>query len=54
MAEQLQDPFENKPTDTPMISIARTIERDLRQMLREYHEETLQEMPTAMHKFYVL
>lgn len=35
MAIHLQDPFENKPTDTPMNSIARTIERDLKQMLEE-------------------
>jgi len=35
MAIHLQDPFENKPTDTPVTSIARTIERDLRQMLKE-------------------
>ncbi len=31
-AIQLQDPFENKPTDTPMTSIARTIEIDLKTM----------------------
>jgi ion channel-forming bestrophin family protein len=37
MAIHLQDPFENKPTDTPMTSISQTIERDLRQMLRDYH-----------------
>ncbi|MDO1449330.1 bestrophin family ion channel [Rhodocytophaga aerolata] len=37
MAIHLQDPFENKPTDTPVTSIARTIERDLRQMLKESH-----------------
>ncbi|ATL47942.1 hypothetical protein COR50_12610 [Chitinophaga caeni] len=35
MAIHLQDPFENKPTDTPMTSICNTIERDLRQMLHE-------------------
>ncbi|XZF12569.1 bestrophin family protein [Chitinophagaceae bacterium MMS25-I14] len=35
MAIHLQDPFENKPTDTPMTAIARNIERDLFQMLRE-------------------
>lgn len=33
MAVHLQDPFENKPTDTPMLSITRTIERNLKQML---------------------
>ncbi|HSK12173.1 MAG TPA: bestrophin family ion channel [Phnomibacter sp.] len=54
MAVHLQDPFENKPTDTPMTSIARTIERDLRQVLREYHEQSVNEMPKAMHKFYVM
>jgi putative membrane protein len=37
MAIHLQDPFENKPTDTPVTSIARTIERDLRQILKESH-----------------
>ncbi len=35
MAIHLQDPFENKPTDTPMTTIARNIEKDLRQMLRD-------------------
>lgn len=41
MAIHLQDPFDNKPTDTPMTTIARTIERDLRQMLNDnYVPET--------------
>jgi ion channel-forming bestrophin family protein len=31
----MQDPFENLPTDTPITSIARTIEINLRQMLDE-------------------
>ncbi|GAB3221555.1 bestrophin family protein [Spirosoma arcticum] len=31
-AIQLQDPFENKPTDTPMTTIARTIEINLKTM----------------------
>ncbi|MCK8495616.1 hypothetical protein M0L20_27365 [Spirosoma sp. RP8] len=31
-AIQLQDPFENKPTDTPMTTIAQTIEIDLKSM----------------------
>lgn len=35
MAIHLQDPFENKPTDTPMTSIAQSIEKNLRQMLRD-------------------
>jgi putative membrane protein len=53
MAIHLQDPFENKPTDTPMTTIARNIEKDLRQMLRD------QEMPEPVYDrkgkiFYVL
>lgn len=31
----LQDPFENLPTDTPVTSIARTIEINIRQLLEE-------------------
>jgi putative membrane protein len=38
MAIHLQDPFENKPTDTPMIAISRGIERNLNQMLLENEE----------------
>ena len=34
-ARHMQDPFENKPTDTAMTSIARTIEINIRQLLRE-------------------
>ncbi|MBT1703911.1 bestrophin family protein [Chryseosolibacter indicus] len=58
MAIHLQDPFENKPTDTPMTSISRTIEKDLREMIRDY--EYVQEKHTASgHKvaekdFYIL
>ncbi|MHA4810134.1 bestrophin family protein [Flavitalea flava] len=41
MAIHLQDPFENKPTDTPMTAICFTIERDLKQMISDapYHPE---------------
>lgn len=35
MAIHLQDPFDNKPTDTPVTAIAKSIERDLKQMLNE-------------------
>lgn len=38
MAIHLQDPFENKPTDTPMTTISTTIERDLRQMLNDHQQ----------------
>lgn len=50
MAIHLQDPFENKPTDTPMTTIANKIERDLRQMLKD------KEIPEIVQadRFYVL
>lgn len=50
MAIHLQDPFENKPTDTPVLSISRNIERDLKQMMLDKH------VPQAFQpeKFYIL
>ncbi|GIZ08077.1 bestrophin family protein [Flavobacterium sp. UMI-01] len=39
MAIHLQDPFENKPTDTPMTTIANAIEKNLMQMVNEYRNE---------------
>lgn len=39
MAIHLQDPFENKPTDTPTTAISQTIERDLKQMLNDSQHE---------------
>ncbi|SDD75546.1 putative membrane protein [Dyadobacter soli] len=50
MAIHLQDPFENKPTDTPVLSISRNIERDLKQMMRD------KTVPQAFEpeKFYIL
>lgn len=50
MAIHLQDPFENKPTDTPVTAIAHTIEKNLRQMLSE--EVLPQEIEAK--RFYVL
>jgi putative membrane protein len=38
MAIHLQDPFEGKPTDTPMTAISNTIEQDLRQMINDHKE----------------
>ncbi|SDF41045.1 putative membrane protein [Mucilaginibacter pineti] len=35
MAIHLQDPFENKPTDTPTTAISRTIEKNLKQMMKD-------------------
>lgn len=34
-ADYLQDPFENRPSDTPMLSLSRTIEINIKQMLGE-------------------
>ncbi|GGH21856.1 bestrophin family protein [Mucilaginibacter phyllosphaerae] len=39
MAIHLQDPFENKPTDTPTTTISRNIERDIKQMLNENYKQ---------------
>lgn len=39
MAIHLQDPFENKPTDTPMTAICGTIEKNLNQMINEFRDE---------------
>jgi putative membrane protein len=39
MAIHLQDPFENKPTDTPVFSISLNIEKNLMQMVNEYRDE---------------
>jgi len=55
MAVHLQDPFENRPTDTPMTAICFNIERDLKQMI---NEQPVKEMETATVEnkkvFYVL
>lgn len=51
MAIHLQDPFDNKPTDTPMTVISRNIERDLRQTLNDHQ---VPETISAEHKFYVM
>lgn len=52
MAIHLQDPFENKPTDTPMTTISNNIERDLRQMLKD--QELPEEFEQQDLRFYVL
>lgn len=51
MAIHLQDPFENKPTDTPMTAIAATIEKDLRQLL---HDQELPEEERKETFYYIL
>ncbi|RYE23950.1 MAG: hypothetical protein EOP51_08930 [Sphingobacteriales bacterium] len=52
MAIHLQDPFENKPTDTPMTTISKGIEKDLKQMLNDY--SILEENDTVHKKAYYL
>jgi ion channel-forming bestrophin family protein len=49
-ARQLQDPFENRPHDTAMTSISRSIEIDLRQLLGESHVPE----PYPPERFYIL
>ena len=51
MAIHLQDPFDNKPTDTPMTAISRNIERDLKQMLNDHH---IPEHTTVERQYYVM
>lgn len=55
MAIHLQDPFENKPTDTPMTAICMNIEKDINEMIRDFSHEN--EMPVKKQKeetYYVL
>jgi putative membrane protein len=50
IAFRIQDPFENKPMDTPMTAIARTIEINLKQLI----EDTEIPEPLTSDKFYIL
>ncbi|KAA2245404.1 hypothetical protein F0L74_05430 [Chitinophaga agrisoli] len=50
MAIHLQDPFENKPTDTPVTAISRNIERDLKQILQDRQVPETQQA----ERFYIL
>lgn len=50
-ARHMQDPFMNKPTDTPVTAIARTIETNIRQL---WGDEELPENGNAGERFYVL
>lgn len=49
-ATHMQDPFSNKPTDTPMSAVSRTIEINIKQLLRE---EQLPE-PMKPESFYMM
>ncbi|MDB5022169.1 MAG: hypothetical protein JWQ28_3296 [Pedobacter sp.] len=56
MAVHLQDPFENKPTDTPTTTICRNIERDLCQMMNDYElfEDRPQTEAAPIGSYYIL
>jgi len=55
MAIHLQDPFENKPTDTPTTTISKTIERDICQMLKEnYKQDKAADESLTAKMFYIL
>lgn len=57
MAIHLQDPFENKPTDTPTTAICQTIERDIKQMLKENYRQEERAGGSAMQMakmYYIL
>ena len=49
-ARYLQDPFNNKPTDTPVTAIARTVEINIRQLLHESQVPA----PLAPGAFYLM
>jgi len=56
MAVHLQDPFENRPTDTPTTTICRNIERDLCQMLDDskIYEDKPQTETAQVGSYYIL
>lgn len=56
MAVHLQDPFENKPTDTPTTTICRNIERDLLQMIDDdkIYEDNPQTELASVGSYYIL
>ena len=49
-ATHLQDPFNNRPTDTPMTTIATTIEINIKQLLGEVEVPK----PAQPQTFYIL
>jgi putative membrane protein len=56
MAVHLQDPFENKPTDTPTTTICRTIEKDLCQLIDDHklYEDMPQVEKASIGSYYIL
>jgi len=52
MAIHLQDPFENRPTDTPVTAISTNIEKNLVQMVNEFRDEfddTFEKVDSSLH-----
>lgn len=49
-ATHMQDPFENRPTDTPVTTIARTIEINIKQLLNDPESP----QPITTESFYML
>lgn len=52
MAIHLQDPFENRPTDTPVTTISTAIEKNLIQMVNEFRDEfddSIEKPETSLH-----
>jgi putative membrane protein len=54
MSIHLQDPFENRPTDTPVTAIAETVERDLMQVMNQHSLSHSQKKVPDAKQFYVL
>lgn len=56
MAIHLQDPFENKPTDTPTTTISNKIEVDLRELLKDEYARVPEPgaSPKSSAMFYIL
>lgn len=56
MAVHLQDPFENRPTDTPTTTICRNIEKDLYQMIDDNRlfEDFPQTEKAGIGSYYIL
>lgn len=56
MAIHLQDPFENKPTDTPTTTICNKIEADLRELLKDEYARVPDPgtSPKSSAMFYIL
>jgi len=53
MAIHLQDPFESKPTDTPVTEISNNIEKNLMQMVHEFRDEFAEEFISAQRQQHI-